>query len=39
VLDELELEHRPDVGSMLVTGSFISGLTVWRELSQVLRRP
>jgi hypothetical protein len=33
VLDELDLERRlADVGSMLVTGSFISGLMVWREL-------
>ena len=33
VLDELDLERRlDDFGSMLVTGSFISGLMVWREL-------
>jgi hypothetical protein len=33
VLAELDLERRlGDFGSMLVTGSFISGLMVWREL-------
>ena len=33
VLDELDLERRlDDFGSMLVTGSFVSGLMVWREL-------
>jgi hypothetical protein len=32
VLDELDLERRLDIGSMLVTGSFISDLMVWREL-------
>jgi hypothetical protein len=33
VLDELDLERRlDDIGSVLVTGSFVSGLMVWREL-------
>jgi hypothetical protein len=33
VLHELDLERRlGDIGSMLVTGSFISGLMMWREL-------
>ena len=33
VLNELDLERRlGDIGSMLMTGSFISGLMVWREL-------
>jgi hypothetical protein len=33
VLDELDLERRlHDFGSGLVTGSFVSGLMVWREL-------
>jgi hypothetical protein len=33
VLNELDLERQlDDIGSMLVTGSFISGLMVWREL-------
>ena len=33
VLDELDLERRlDDFGSMLVTGSFVSGLMVWRDL-------
>ena len=33
MLEELDLERRlDDVGPMLLTGSFVSGLMVWREL-------
>jgi hypothetical protein len=37
VLEELDLERRlGDIGPLLLTGSFISGLMVWRELDIML---
>ena len=37
MLEELDLERRlNDVGPMLLTGSFVSGLMVWRELDLML---